>query len=120
MFHLKSTLSFNNLGRTSGTDYDNHINDMVQHILFTTPGERVNRPDFGSGLYQAVFEPNSSEVAATLQFLLHGALNQWLSGIIEINDVNVNANDAVLEVKVVYTIIRNREQRVANFSQPLP
>ena len=48
-------------GRTATTDDDDHIRDMIEQFLFTNPGERVNRPDFGSGLLQLVFAPNSPE-----------------------------------------------------------
>ena len=90
---------------------------MIEQILFTGPGERVNRPDFGSGLQQAVFEPNSEEMAATVQFLAQGALNRWLSHLIEVNEVTVLVNDSSLEVKVVYTLIRNRLTYTTVFRQ---
>ena len=64
-------------GRTAATGNDDHVRDLIEQILFTNPGERVNRPTFGSGLLQMVFQPNSSELAAALQFTLQAALQQW-------------------------------------------
>ena len=61
---------FSGLGRTATTDRDDHIRDLIQQVLFTAPGERVMRPDFGAGLLQLVFEPNSSTLAATTQMLV--------------------------------------------------
>ncbi len=65
-------------GRTATTTDDDHIRDMIEQLLFTNPGERVNRPSFGSGLLQMVFEPNSTEMAAALQFTLQASLQQLL------------------------------------------
>jgi phage baseplate assembly protein W len=75
---------FDNLGRTAPTSDDDHIRDMIEQLLFTNPGERVNRPDFGSGLLQLVFAPNSPELAATLQFTVQAALQRWLGDLIEV------------------------------------
>ncbi|HEY1165875.1 MAG TPA: GPW/gp25 family protein, partial [Chitinophaga sp.] len=79
--------------------------------------ERVNHPDFGSGLLQLVFEPNGDELAITTQFLVQGALQQWLGDLIEVNDVQVLHLDSTLQVTVVYTVRRTREQNVAQFSR---
>ena len=61
-----------------------HIRDLIEQVLFTSPGERVMRPDFGSGLLALVFEPNSTTLAATTQFLVQGALQQHLSHLIAV------------------------------------
>jgi phage baseplate assembly protein W len=102
--NLKFPYQFNNLGRTSEANDDEHIRNMIEQVLFTSPGERVNRPDFGSGLLNLVFEPNSNEMAATTQFLVQGALQQFLGHLIEVNSVQVTSIDSVLEVVVNYTI----------------
>jgi len=92
---------------------------MIEHILFTAPGERVNRPDFGSGIYQMVFEPNNTEMAATLQFLVQGAVNQWLGHLIELNSVEIAALDSTLEVNVSYTILLTKEQQLSSYTKSL-
>lgn len=104
-------------GRTALSDDEQHIRDMIEQVLFTAPGERVNRPGFGSGLMQLVFQPNSSELAATTQFLVQGALQQWLGDLVEVNSVNVESEDASLLVTVVYTIRRNEENRTVTFQR---
>src|SRR4051812_24007061 len=91
-------------GKTALCKQDQHITDMIEQLLFTSPGERVNRPTFGSGLMQLVFQPNSDQLASTIQFLVQGALQQWLGYLIEVNDVEVQNPDSSLLVKVVYTI----------------
>jgi uncharacterized protein len=59
---------FSGRGRTAKAGYDEHVRDMLEQLIFTNPGERVNRPDFGSGVLQLLFGPNSPELAAALQF----------------------------------------------------
>ena len=66
--NIDSPFHFDNRGRTATTDDNDHIRDMIEQLIFTNPGERVNHPDFGSGLLQLIFAPNSPELAATLQF----------------------------------------------------
>lgn len=60
-------LDIDGRGRLADTDYEAHIREMIAQILFTRPGERVNRPDFGCGLQQYIFDPNSDELAAATQ-----------------------------------------------------
>lgn len=96
-------------------DDDRHIRDMIEQVLFTAPGERVNRPDLGSGLLQLVFEPNSDELAITTQFMVQAALQQWLGDIIEVNNVTVSNEDSSLSVTVAYTIRRTQLVQVVQF-----
>jgi hypothetical protein len=106
---------FDARGRTAETDDDDHIRDLIEAVLFTAPGERVNRPTFGSGLMQLAFAPNSDELAAATQFLVQGALQQWLGDLIVLDDVRTASVDSRLEVTVVYTVRRTQEQRRAQF-----
>jgi hypothetical protein len=104
-------------GRTASTDADDHIRDMIEQVLFTSAGERVNRPDFGSGVMQLVFAPNSGELASATQFLVQGALQQWLGDLIQVEAVVVESEDSTLRVVVQYLVRRTRERRVAQFSR---
>jgi uncharacterized protein len=102
---------FDSRGRTATTDDDDHIRDMIEQLIFTNPGERVNRPDFGSGLLQLVFAPNSPELAATLQFSLQAALQRWLGDLIELQELEVTSEEASLRVLVQYVVRRTGEPR---------
>ena len=106
-------------GRTADADQEDHIRDLIEQVLFTSPGERVNRPDFGSGLMQFVFAPNSDELATATQFLVQGALQQWLGDLIQAESVNVESEESSLRVTVQYVIRRNQERRVARFSREI-
>ena len=110
---------FDGRGRTASTSEEDHIRDLIEEVLFTAPGERVNRPSFGSGLLQLVFAPNSSELATATQFLVQGALQQWLGDRIQIEMVKIDAIDSSLRVTVQYLIKKNQEQRVAEFSRSI-
>jgi uncharacterized protein len=110
---------FDDRGRTASVEEEGHIRDLIEQVLFTNPGERVNRPTFGSGLLQLVFAPNSDTLAAATQMSVQGALQQWLGDLIAVEAVEVNNLDSTLEVKVQYVIRRNQERRVAQFQRPL-
>jgi len=110
-FHIDSR------GRTAITGEDDHIRDMIEQFLFTNTGERVNRPDFGSGLLQMIFAPNSPELAAALQFTVQAGLQRWLSDVIEVQAVEVTSQEATLRVNVKYLVRRTQETRVATFSR---
>jgi uncharacterized protein len=97
---------FDARGRTAAIDDAGHIRDMVEQLLFTNPGERVNRPDFGSGILQLVFSPNSPEIAAALQFTMQAALDRFLGDLIEVRRLEVESEDAKLTVDLSYAIRR--------------
>src|ERR1700739_4169351 len=99
-------IHFDQRGRTALTDDNDHIRDMIEQVLFTNPGERVNRPDFGSGLLQLMFAPNSEELATALQFTIQAALQRWLGDLIELQAVDVTSDDAVVRVVVRYLVRR--------------
>lgn len=108
---------FNRLGRSATTDDDDHIRDMIEQFLFTSPGERVNRPDFGSGLLQLVFAPNSPELAATVQFTIQAGLQRWLGDVIEVQALDVTSEEATLRIVVQYTVQRTGEPRTQTFER---
>ena len=108
---------FDPRGRTAATGDDDHVRDMIEQLLFTSPGERVNRPDFGSGLLQMVFAPNSPELAAALQFTVQAALQRWLGDVIGVGALNVDSNDATLMVTLSYTVLATGEARTDTFAR---
>ena len=104
-------------GRTAGADDADHIRDLIEQVLFTHPGERVMRPDFGSGLLQLVFAPNSDVLAATTQVLVQSSLQRWLGEWIVVESVLVEAVDSTLRVTVQYVIRRTGARVVGTFVQ---
>jgi phage baseplate assembly protein W len=107
--------SFDHRGRTSESADDRYVRDLIEAVLFTAPGERVMRPDFGSGVSQLLFQPNSPELAGTTEMLVHGALMQWLSDLITLGSVRVEADEAVLRVSISYARRGEDRQQVQTF-----
>jgi phage baseplate assembly protein W len=103
-FHLDAS------GRVALTSEDDHIRDLIEQVLFTVPGERVNRPTFGSGLLQLVFAPAT-------EFLVQGALQQWLAEVIQVEGVNVAVEEGRLEVTVQYIVRRTQTRAQARFER---
>jgi len=112
---------FDKRGRTASTDEADHIRDMIEQFLFTSPGERVNRPDFGSGLLQLVFAPNSPELAASLQLTIQAGLQRWLGDVIEVQALEVTSEEATVRVNLQYVVWRTGESQTATFQRsPTP
>jgi phage baseplate assembly protein W len=110
---------FDRRGRTAEVSEERHVRDLVEQLLFTMPGERVMRPELGSGLAQLVFQPNSAELATAVQFLVQGNLQQWLGEIVTVETVDVTSDDATIEVRVEYVLRRTGERRAETFTRPL-
>jgi uncharacterized protein len=98
-------------GRTAACNHAAHVRDMLEQLLFTNAGERVNRPEFGSGLMQLVFAPNSPELAAALQFTMRAAIQQWLGDVLELQLLEVRCEDAVLRITIRYALRSTGEVR---------
>lgn len=108
---------FNGRGRTADTNDEEHIRDLIEQVLFTSPGERVNRPTFGCGLMQLIFAPNSEALASATQLTVQGALQQWLGDVIQVEAVQVESEDSTLRVTVQYMVRRTQQRQVAQFTQ---
>jgi hypothetical protein len=102
-------------GRVASPDYAQHVYELIEQLLFTAPGERVNRPDFGSGLLRLVFEPSSDALAAATRLSVEGALQRWLGDLIQVEAVQVRNIDSLLEVSVQYVVRRTQERRIERF-----
>ena len=110
MTQIAFPLRIDGRGRTADVNEEDHIRQMIEQLLFTAPGERVNRPSFGTGLRQLVFGPNSPELATATQSLVQGALQQFLGEVIQVERVQVVSEESKLEVTVQY-IVRRSQQR---------
>jgi phage baseplate assembly protein W len=103
-------------GRTAAATAGPHVLQMIEAVLFTNPGERVNRPDFGSGLQQLVFAPNSPELAATVQYTMQAALQRYLGDLIALDALTVESVDSALTVFVSYTVRATGQAASARFA----
>ena len=111
MAYLDYPFQFDGRGRSRTTGRDDYVRDLIRQVLLTSPGERVNRPEFGCGLSRLVFTPNSEALATATQFQVHTALQRWLAEVIQVHDVRVTARDSGLGVTVIYTRLDLAERR---------
>jgi hypothetical protein len=103
------------LGRlTVQTDFAEHVEQLIKQVLFTNPGERINRPDFGCGIRRMVFAPNSQESASLAQVTIFQALGKWLSPLIKVDQVEVNAVEETLTITIGYILKARQERRYLN------
>lgn len=107
-------------GRAATTSESDHVRDMIEQFLFTSAGERVNRPDFGSGLMQMIFAPTSPELAAATQMTVQAGLQRWLGDVIDVQSVEASSEESTLRVTVSYRIRRTQESRAATFIRSAP
>lgn len=117
MDHIRFPLRIDGRGRTAAGSYDQHVEDLLQQLLFTNTGERVNRPTFGSGLLQMVFAPGSDEIAAATRFLVEGAVQQWLGDVLQVESVDARQEDSRLTVTVVYRVRQTQERQQVTFER---
>ncbi|HYQ17185.1 MAG TPA: GPW/gp25 family protein [Polyangiaceae bacterium] len=106
-------------GRTASATDDEHLRQLIEQFLFTNAGERVNRPDFGSGLLQMVFEPGGPELASALKFTIISGLQRWLGDLIEIDQLEITAEDSTLRVLIEYRPRGSNDKRVAELTRPV-
>jgi hypothetical protein len=111
---------FDGRGRTAEAAMADYVSQLVEQVLFTSPGERVNLPDFGSGLLQLPFAPNSMETAAATQFAVQGALQKWLGSYLKVRSVTASAQDATLTVTVSYVLLSTDVTQVQTFVYGAP
>lgn len=100
-------------------DYAEHVEQLIKQVLFTSPGERINRPGFGCGLRRMVFAPNSDVTASLTQVMVFQALEKWLGTLIDVTQVEVNAVEEVLEVRIAYLLKARQERRYLNLEVTL-
>jgi len=117
---LDFPLAIDTRGRVALTDEDDHVRDLIMLVLFTAPGERVNRPEFGCGLKQLVFAPASDALAAATEQLIHGSLLRWLEPVISVEKVAVAVGDGSLEITVAYARRDTQERREDVFRHEVP
>jgi len=102
-------------GRTATAGRDDHIRHLIEQVLFTAPGERVNRPDFGVNIRQFVFQGGNDETTAAAQFLVQGELQRWLGNIIDVEAVEVNSEESTLNVVVRFVVRETQQRQLAQF-----
>jgi phage baseplate assembly protein W len=87
-------------------DYDRYVAGLVKQVLLTAPGERINRPRFGTPLSQILFGPLNEEIASLLEAQIVRALEQWLGNVIRVDRVTTAIiAQTTLEVRLSYVVL---------------
>jgi uncharacterized protein len=118
--NIKYPYQFDHRKHTAQIGYASHIREMIEQVLFSAPGERVNRPDFGTGLPELLFTGISNELATATQFLVQSQLERWLGNLIQVEAVQVDNNESQLIVTVQYLVQNTQERQVARFEREVP
>ena len=105
-------------GRLADPPYEEHVRELIEQLLFTAHGERVNRPDLGAGLLELLFAPASMEVVSVAEHQVAGALNRWLGELIQVETVRVESDVSKLRILVRYILRRNQQHQAAVFEHP--
>jgi phage baseplate assembly protein W len=113
--NIEFPYQFDGRGRSAEAATADYVKQLVEQTLFTSPGERVNLPDFGSGLLQLPFAPNSMEMAAATQFAVQGALQKWLGSYLKTESVTASAQESALTVTVSYVLLATDVTQVQTF-----
>ena len=98
-------------GRTDTAGYDDHVRDLVEQLLFTSPGERVMRPDFGCGLLDLVFAPTGPEIVAALELSVRASVQRWLGDLIAVQTLDLTVVGGTVRVQLGYTVRRTGTER---------
>jgi uncharacterized protein len=109
-------------GQVADAPYDAHVEQLIEELLFTAPGERVNRPTFGCGVIRLLFAPDDDELATANQFLIQGELQRWLGNLIQVQSLSFQGQGAMLVITVQYVVLRTGRSATARFERrrPLP
>ncbi len=113
--HVHFPFMLDGRGRVADASHDDHVRQLIEQVLFTAPGERVNRPDFGCGLLRELFGPGNEEERIATRFLVQQALITWLGELIEVKSVELIHRGERLEVVVEYTDVETRRQHAATY-----
>lgn len=119
MMKLNFPFKVSSSGRSAQASQEEHIQQMIEQLLFTTPGERVNRPDFGTGLKSALFAPINDEMTTIIQSAVQGELQQQLGHLVQVQEVHVESEDTTVKVLVRYLISSSQQNQVVQFEQGL-
>jgi uncharacterized protein len=116
--NLSFPFGLDSQGRAQESGYEDHIRQLVEQLLFTEPGERVNRPDLGCGIMQLAIMPNSGEVALATQALVQNSLQQWLAHLISVEAVQVDNDGETLRILIQYVVRATQQRQTALLERP--
>jgi phage baseplate assembly protein W len=110
---LKYPYSVGGSGIPNTTIADDHLRDLILQVLFTSPGERVNLPEFGVGVQRLIFEPSGDTLRSSVQFLITTNLQRWLGDRINVEQVGVTSDvgdESTVKIEIIYTVLATQQR----------
>ncbi len=104
-FDVSFPLRIDNRGRMATAGYETHVREMLEQLLFTQPGERVNRPDFGTPISAAIFDRPTDELISSLEFQVSTSVQRFMGEVVSLENVSIDVVDDQIEIILTYTII---------------
>ena len=118
--HLSYPYRIDGRGRTAVHPHDaRYVRDLIDQVLFTRPGERVNQPEFGCDIMGLVFEANSDALTSATELIVQSSLQRWLGELITVESLSVEAVEGELRITIVYLLRRQMERQKETFSREL-
>lgn len=106
-------------GRSAVVDHDARARELIEQVLFTAPGERVVRPDFGAGVHQLLFAPAGDTLAAATEASVRSALQRWVGDVVEVDDIDVAHHESRVQVTVRYRVVATGRNGEAAFTRDI-
>jgi hypothetical protein len=95
------------------------VRQQVEQTLFTIPGERVDRPDFGCGIQLLVFEAATPTTAVATEHVIRVALQRHMADLIDVEGVRVSAAESELRVEILYVLRATGQEAAMTVTHPL-
>ncbi len=104
-------------GRIALARRERDVEEAMQMILLTPPGQRVMRPEFGCRIHDLLFAPNDATTAGLAAYYVEEALGRWEPRI-DVTDVTAgpdpdNADRLLVEIR--YQIKATLDERTLVF-----
>jgi phage baseplate assembly protein W len=80
-------------GRLAWSVGEENVRESIRVILLTEPGERLMREEFGCGLRQYLFEPNTVATRQLIRESIINAIGRWEPRV-AVDDVTVERDDS--------------------------
>jgi uncharacterized protein len=107
-------------GRTRTPTAEERISELLEMLLYTIPGERVMRPDLGTPVTELLFEGVTDALSVALRVAIHGALTQYLAGIVDVREVDVTTEDSTIDIAIAFAAFGEAESKTIVFRRDRP
>jgi phage baseplate assembly protein W len=116
--HLSFPFRIGQYGRTAEVvTLEEHVRDELIQLLLTNLGERPFLTEFGAGVRRLVFEAADEATAAMSKALITEAVSRWLGHRIVLELLEVNVENAQIQIDLKYRIAGTEDSRILRFQR---